>query len=79
MCLYQGRFFIILTILVDVPLGAVTTLNVYISINESDTLEVLGSFDCRPVIRITNELGVVVLDDGGRNDVCAWREVDDGA
>lgn len=47
-------------ILVDVPIGAVATGNVRVTINQSDSGEVGRADNCRPLVGVSNKLGEVV-------------------
>lgn len=66
-----------LTILVDIPFGTIATENVHVGIYQGNSLEILCAFDGGPVVGIADELSVVILNDGGRNNVGTGREVND--
>lgn len=48
---------------------------VWIAINEPEALKVSGGFQNRWVIRISDKLREVVVDDGGREEIGASREI----
>lgn len=65
--------------LVDVPLATVTTRDVKVVVKERNTGEVGGPFDDWLAIRVSDELSVVILDDGTRNAVSARWEIHDSS
>ena len=64
-------------VLVRVPVGTVTTWDIGIGIDQAHTLEVRSGLEDRHVQWVTDELGVVVLNDGLADHVSAGREVDE--
>lgn len=57
----------------------IRTISITVDQTESvSTREVCRGLDYGYAVRITNELSVVVVDDGRGNDISSCREVDDG-
>lgn len=61
------------------PIGVigVVVAVIGITINESNTVEVRRGFDGGKIGRISNNVGIVLINDGSRNQVCSRWEVHD--
>ena len=63
-------------VLVDVPVAAVIVVGV--RVDDCHALKAGRRLDCWGCDGIANELGVVVLNDGLTDDICARGKVDEG-
>lgn len=61
-------------ILVNVPLIAVTARNIDISINKSNTSEVLHALDGRPIVGIPDELSVIISSRRSTVSLVLWSK-----
>ena len=64
-------------VLVGVPVGSIATWDIGVGIDQAHTFEVGSGLQDRHVQWVTDELGVVVLNDGLADDVGTGREVDE--
>lgn len=61
--------------LVDIPFRARASRNIKVGIHQGDTREVFGTLDGWLAVGIPHELGIVILNNGSTDEVCASREV----